>query len=231
MDADAADRPPAGPADRPWADEAADGPRVGVDRAAGDRLRAGVLFGSALVALVAGGLWWQTSAPVTGPLPAATPSPQSETRFRSVPEGSEDGVIFRVDPETGAAFRVDVDRGGADPRRLMEQMLDEEASSGRLDSFPDTVWTQRADLAPERGVVRQAAAEAGARHLLQYRCTGPGELLVVIDGARAADPFTSACDGSVTSTEVTAAGGSFQVALSTANAGPLRVEAQLVALP
>ncbi|MFY1596847.1 hypothetical protein [Micromonospora sp. WMMD737] len=177
--------------------------------------------------------------------------PDARVRFVVPPEGSGRPASFwRVDPRSGATIRTDP-RGGAvvgvDPRGGATVRVDAEdpeqrragddrlqAGDGRrggLASFPDTVWTARAVLSPAEGLVKQASAEGGARHLLQYRCVGPGELLIVVDGAWAADPITSACDGSVTSTEVTGRGGPFQVSLSSANAEPLRVEAQLVALP
>ncbi|MEU4383176.1 hypothetical protein [Micromonospora echinofusca] len=142
------------------------------------------------------------------------------------------GATFRTDPRGGDALRVDVRPGGPDDsRRLMDERLDGAVRRGGLDSFPGTLWTARALLGPGKGLVKQASAEGGARHLLQYRCVGPGELLIVVEGAWAADPITSACDGSVTFTEVTGRGGPFQVSLSSANAEPLRVEAQLVAMP
>ncbi|MBQ1072395.1 hypothetical protein KBX06_04320 [Micromonospora sp. C31] len=141
------------------------------------------------------------------------------------------GLVFRVDPGSGDAVRVDVGPGGRDARRRMEQGLDEVTRHSGLARLPDTVWTARGLLRSTEGLVKRASAEGGARHSLQFRCVGPGELLIVIDGARAADPITSACDGSVTATEVTGQGGLFQVSLSSANAEPLRVEAQLVALP
>ncbi|MFV2113445.1 hypothetical protein ACFHW0_14040 [Micromonospora sp. LOL_025] len=142
------------------------------------------------------------------------------------------GSTVRTGPRGGDALEVDVRPGGPDdPRRLVDERLDGAARRGRLASFPGTLWTARAELSPAEGLVKRASAEGGARHLLQYRCVGPGELLIVVEGAWAADPITSACDGSVTSTEVTGRGGAFQVSLSSANAEPLRVEAQLVALP
>lgn len=163
--------------------------------------------------------------------------PRSGATVRTDPRGgatvrteTREGTTVRVDPRGGATVRVDVEdpeqrRAGDDPLQAGD------GRRGRLASFPDTVWTARAVLSPAEGLVKRASAEGGARHLLQYRCVGPGELLIVVEGAWAADPITSACDGSVTSTEVTGRGGPFQVSLSSANAEPLRVDAQLVALP
>ncbi|MEU5949853.1 hypothetical protein ABZ793_30470 [Micromonospora sp. NPDC047465] len=251
MDAEAADRPGA----------VADGPHAGAVRgavAAGGRLRAAVLAGSALTALVAGGWWWQTGAPATGPA-AGAPAPSAQSRSGYVPgtgdpivssrvtvdgEGvvsvwslpgdSDGGATVGVDPRTGAAFRVDpltgaafrVDSGGRAGVRV-----DPEAR--RLGRLPNTIWRERATLGRENSrVVKQAAGEAATRFLLQYRCTGPGELLVVLERIRAAVPFpTVGCDGTVVSIELTAVGGPFRVSLSTADAEPLRVDAQLVGLP
>ncbi|MEH1099727.1 hypothetical protein [Micromonospora sp. CPCC 205561] len=140
------------------------------------------------------------------------------------------GATFRVDPRSGHTIRVEIADDGPDPRRPLDGRLDEAVRRGRLDGLPGTVWTVRTRLDGTAGHVRQHSAEEGARHLLRYRCFGPGELLIVIDGARAADPITSACEGSITSTEVVGRGGPFQVSLSSANTEPLRVEAHLVAL-
>ncbi|MGC5331335.1 hypothetical protein [Micromonospora sp. DT62] len=246
MDADAADRPETGP------DAGGQTAGVGAD----DRLRGAVLAAAGLAALAGGAWWWQAEAPHTGPVGVvSSAAPQAGVRFGAraqpvAPDGArtssfwlvdpktggtvrtdpDSSVTFRVDPRSGDAVRVDVGPG-SDARRLIDDRLDEAARRSGLDRFPDAVWTARAVLSPGAGLVKQASAEGGARHLLQFRCVGPGELLIVVDGARAADPITSACDGSVTSTEVTGRGGPFQVSLSSANAEPLRVEAQLVALP
>ncbi|PZF94961.1 hypothetical protein [Micromonospora deserti] len=195
---------------------------------AGDRLAGGLLGVVALVAVAAGGWWWQANAPATGPV-AGAPSAAPQTGDGFVPGSSARGASFRVDPRTGAAFRVDPrDRVRIDPG------TGGEAAGGRrggLDSFADTIWRERATLTAQDGVFRQAGGGYGARYLLQYRCWGPGELLVVIVGGRSAAPLTSGCDGSVTSTEVTGVGRPVEVGLSTAGAEPVRVEAQLVALP
>ncbi|MGK5518447.1 hypothetical protein ACSNN9_03735 [Micromonospora sp. URMC 107] len=249
MDADAADRPESGP------DAGEHATPVGAD----DRLRIAVLAVAGLAALVGGGWWWQAEAPRTGPVGVASSAAprvgggSAAARVQAVPpEGPvrassfwlvdpktgdatrtdpRSGLTFRVDPRNGDAVRADVGPAGPDARRFMDGRLDEAARGSRLDPFPDTVWSAQGRLGPAEGLVKHASAEGGARHLLQFRCVGPGELLIVIDGARAADPITSACDGSVTSTAVTGRGGPFQVSLSSANAEPLRVEAQLVALP
>ncbi|MFG1756022.1 hypothetical protein [Micromonospora echinofusca] len=241
MDADAADRPESGP----------DPGRQATPGGPDDRLRGAVLAVAGLAALVGGGWWWQAEAPRNGPVPAASSNlapadrallgvrPDASIRF-TVPRGSDGPVSVWVDPRNGSTFRTDprsgarvrVDVADPEPRRVGDGWRREGGGRrGGLDSFPGTLWTARSLLGPGEGLVKQASAEGGARHLLQYRCVGPGELLIVVEGAWAADPITSACDGSMTSTEVTGRGGPFQVSLSSANAEPLRVEAQLVALP
>ncbi|WP_433388254.1 hypothetical protein [Micromonospora sp. KLBMP9576] len=232
MNVDGADRPEAGP-------DAGERPASGVD----DRLRAVVLAVAGLVALAGGGWWWQAQAPVAGPVagapgvaPQAGATPAARVRA-VVPEGAGRPTVFRVDPSSGAMFRADpsggvtfrLDGDVPEPRRALEGLLDERARGGGLDSRPGTVWTVRAALGPAQGLVRDASAVPGADYLLQYRCRGPGELRIVIVGARAAGPLTSACDGSVTSVGIVGRGGPLKVSLSSANAEPLRVEAQLVA--
>ncbi|MER5334949.1 hypothetical protein [Micromonospora sp. NPDC002717] len=266
-------------ADRPWTE--ADGPHAGAVRgpvAAGGRLRAAVLAGSALTALVGGGWWWQTSAPATGPAAGApAPSAQSRSGYApgngdavvssrvtvggegvgsvwALPGDRDGGVTFQVDPRTGAAFQVDPRTGAAfqvdprtgaafqvDPRTGAAFRLDSGRRAGvrvdpearRLGRLPNTIWRERATLGRENGrMVKQASGEVTTRFLLQYRCTGPGELLVVLERIRATVPVpTVGCDGSVVSIELTAVGGPFRVSLSTADAEPLRVDAQLVGLP
>ncbi|MDO3703734.1 hypothetical protein Q3W71_18880 [Micromonospora sp. C28SCA-DRY-2] len=207
MDADADDRPPAG---------------------VGDRLRTGVLAGLAVAALVAGGAWWRANAPATGPLstvpaaPAASPAPRSEV----VVGDSDRSVTFRVDPVTGAALRLDrqPEPGAVEPFWRYDD-------DGWLDRPDDLIWRERATVTPQRPVTRQTATEYGARHVLQFRCTGPGELLVSVLGARAGDPLTSGCDGSLVTTQAISRGGPLRVTLSAAGAEPVRVEARLIAVP
>lgn len=207
MDAEAEDRPPTG---------------------AGDRLRAGVLAGLAVAALVAGGSWWRANAPVTGPpstapsAPSGSPAPRSEV----VISDSDRSVTFRVDPVTGAAMRMDPqpDAGAVEPFRRYDD-------DGWLDRPGDLIWRERATLTQERPVTRQTATGYGARHVLQFRCTGPGELRVSVLGARAGDPLTSGCDGSLVITQAISRGGQLRVTLSTAGAEPVRVEARLTAVP
>ncbi|RKN38850.1 hypothetical protein [Micromonospora endolithica] len=178
-----------------------------------------------LAVSVAGGWWWRANEPVTGPAgrppvavasdrPVAVASDRPVADETVLLDGNTGAIVTRTAPGEG---QVTVVIPGDDGDGL-----------GR---FPGTVWQERRTLTPERGVVRRTRSAEGVRYLLQFRCTGPGELLVVVDGGRAADPFTTGCSGSTTTTQMTATGGPFQVSLSTAGTEPLRMEAQLVAIP
>ncbi|WBB66077.1 hypothetical protein [Micromonospora sp. WMMD812] len=192
----------------------------------GDRLNAGVLAGATVLALVFGGWWWRASAPATGPTPGA-PSPSPERVDRFVPSESENGAVFHVDPSTGAAFRVDRGPDGGDPDD--PQPRGEDADGG-LPWSPNTFWRERTTISPERGVTRQSAGEDGVRYLLQGRCSGPGDLLVVITGSRSDERTQPDCDGSLQTQVVTGAGTPIRISLTTVGNEPVRVEAQLVGL-
>ncbi|MGS2613076.1 hypothetical protein ACVCAH_00865 [Micromonospora sp. LZ34] len=212
MDAEAENRPAEGGGDRP-------------PTGFGDRLRTGVLAGLAVAALVTGGWWWRANEPVNPP-PAAPPAAASDSRRQVAVRDSDRALTFRVDPATGAALPVDR-QSVVGPVESFPRYDDD----GWLDRPDDLVWRERATLTRERPVTRQADRQYGARHVLQFRCTGPGELLVTVVGARAGDPLTSGCDGSLVTTQVTGRGGPLRVTLSTAGAEPVRVEARLVAVP
>lgn len=207
MDAEAENRPAEG-GDRPPTES-------------GDRLRTGVLAGLAVAALATGGWWWRANEPVDPP-----PAAASDSRRQVAVRDSDRALTFRVDPATGAALPVDRP-SAVDPVEPFRRYDDD----GWLDRPDDLVWRERATLTPQRPVTRQADRQYGARHVLQFRCTGPGELLVSVVGARAGDPLTSGCDGSLVTTEVTGRGGPLRVVLSTAGTEPVRVEARLVAVP
>ncbi|NYH43796.1 hypothetical protein HNR22_003523 [Micromonospora jinlongensis] len=212
-----------------------------MDTTADDRLRSAVLVGAAVAVLAVGGWWWQAAAPAStarSAAPAIVPSagPSVSTALEralvtavpgerlmmrvdasgevvSIPEG----VRPEFDPETGMI--VDIH---GDPAAL--------SFEGELPSFRDTVWQERAALAPGQSVVRQAPGDSG-RHLLQYRCTRPGTMLVSVSGAGLAGPSRIACDGTIANAEVLAHGRPFRVSLSTAVEREIDVQAQLVLLP
>ncbi|QGN46506.1 hypothetical protein ACN26Y_09515 [Micromonospora sp. WMMD558] len=190
----------------------------------GYRLRGAVLAVAALALLAAGGAWWTARAPA---LAATAAGDGSRTAAgppgRSVILDPRTGIPLPVaDPATGRLAPPGWPR--PTPGTVVERVDDPLPSA-------DVVWRGRATITPDNGLIRRSYARDGDRYLLQFRCTGPGELLIVIDGARYAGPLTSGCGGPVTTaTEVTGVGGPVQISLSTVNEQPVRVEAQLVAL-
>ncbi len=194
------------------ADSGARSPTVG--SGSGDRMRGLALLLAALLVLTAGGVWWTVRAPVVAGPPAAGGDVVLDPRS---------GSRIVVDPVTGRM--VAAGRAGLTPGSRVE--ADDGAARRGV-----TIWSDRATITPRDGLVRRSSTAGAARYLLQFSCTGPGELLVVIDGARYTGPLTSGCGGSVTTaTEVTGTGGPVQVSFSTVNDQPLRVEAWLVEFP
>ncbi|WP_433648735.1 hypothetical protein ACQP2C_17130 [Micromonospora zamorensis] len=213
-----------------------------MDTTADDRLRSAVLVGAAAAVLAVGGWWWQAAAPASTARSAA-PSETVPSTGPSVSTALERALVTgvpgerltmrvdasgevvsipedawpEIDPETGKI--VDIH---GDPAGLSFQ--------GDLPSFRDAVWQERAALAPGQSVVRQAPGDSG-RHLLQYRCTRPGAMLVSVSGAGLAGPSQIDCDGTVASAEVLAHGRPFRVSLSAAGEREIDVQAQLVLLP
>ncbi|MFF0468932.1 hypothetical protein ACFYPX_16060 [Micromonospora zamorensis] len=213
-----------------------------MDTTADDRLRSAVLVGAAVAVLAVGGWWWQAAAPASTARSAA-PSETAPSTGPSVSTALEralvtgvpgerltmrvdesgevvsisDGVRTEIDPETGKI--VDIDGN-----------LAAFFFEGDLPSFQETIWRERAALAPGQSVVRQAPGDSG-RHLLQYRCTRPGAMLVSVSGAGLAGPSQIDCDGTVASAEVLAHGRPFRVSLSAAGEREIDIQAQLVLLP
>lgn len=213
-----------------------------MDTTADDRLRSAALVGAAVAVLAVGGWWWQAAAPAptarsaapSETVPSVGPSvstPLERALFGWVPgermtvrvdDSGEmvsipDGVRTEIDPETGTIVNIDGDLAAF-------------FFEGDLPSFRDTVWQERAALAPGQGVVRQASGDSG-RHLLQYRCTRPGAMRVSVSGAGLAGPSQIDCDGTVASAEVLAHGRPFRVSLSATGEREIDVQAQLVLLP
>ncbi|MET8201228.1 hypothetical protein [Micromonospora taraxaci] len=213
-----------------------------MDTTADDRLRSVVLVGAAVAVLAVGGWWWQAAAPASTArsaapsetVPSAGPSVSTALERALVAGGPGERLTMRVDasgevvsitegvrpefdPETGKIVNIH-----GDPAALFFK--------GDLPSFRDTVWQERAALAPGQSVVRQAPGDSG-RHLLQYRCTRPGTMLVSVSGAGLAGPSRLACDGTIANAEVLAHGMPFRVTLSTATEREIDVQAQLVLLP
>lgn len=190
----------------------------------GDRLRGLALVVAASAVLAGGGAWWTLHAPVTAGPPEAASRADDGPSDRRVDLDVRSGVpVHVVDPATG---RVTVSAGNGRPPAARVEGVDESSPATGV------VWRVRTTITAEEGLVRRSYARNGDRYLLQFRCTGPGELLIVVDGARYAGPLTSGCAGSVTTvTEVTGVGGPVQVSLSTVNEQPVRVAAQLMVAP
>ncbi|MET8349644.1 MULTISPECIES: hypothetical protein [unclassified Micromonospora] len=212
-----------------------------MDAAADDRLRSAALVGVALAALAVGGWWWRAAAPAATAQPAPTPTvrpdeigPGSGTPSgvpdvrRTVQLDSETSVIARegetssvwIDPETGRITDLD---GPAD------EFVSQGDPADGLPGFSATIWRERATLTPGKSVIREASGDGG-RYLLQYRCTRPGGMLVVVTGARLTGPSRIDCDGALNMADVDAIGGPIRVSLSTAGEEPVDVEAQFVEL-
>ncbi|SIN24728.1 hypothetical protein [Micromonospora cremea] len=213
-----------------------------MDAGADDRLRSAALVGVALAALAVGGWWWLAAAPAPTAQPAPTPTVrldeigpngtpagapdvrrtvQVDTRSGEIVREGESSTV-RIDPETGMITDVEGTPGDffyqGDP-------------SGGLPLFKETIWRERSELTPGKSVIRQSAAVDGGRYLLQYRCTRPGAMLLVVTGARLTEPSQIDCDGTVGTAELNAIGGPIRVSLSTAGEEPVDAEAQFVELP
>ncbi|MGC5050325.1 hypothetical protein ACLQ2S_02545 [Micromonospora sp. DT48] len=187
------------------------------------RLRGVLLAAVGVAALALGGWWWQTQTPEASSDGSAAPGGSSAVvQWRDY---QEPGELVREAPAASAHMLID-ERTGAVVRLHDEPM--EPAGSTRPRS--DLVWTEQARLPAGGGVVRQARMGPGERHLLRLRCTGPGELLVAVAGARSAAPITVACDGGLVTMEITGSGGPARLSFSPAGSESVEVEARLIAL-
>ncbi|MGC5017477.1 hypothetical protein [Micromonospora sp. DT47] len=194
---------------------------------AGDRLRGGVLAGAALFALVAGGWWWRAAAPATGPAPAAGSTPPSPDRGAPDPAGVLDGVLA-ASPDSAVRIRVDQDGRIVESTVLPDGPGDPDLG---LPRFTDTMWRERLVLVPGQPPERRESPPDGVRHLLQYRCTGDGELLIAVVHAPYLDTSQTACDGELGSLVLPDAEVATRLDLSAVGPGPIEAEVQLVALP
>ncbi|MBQ0903550.1 hypothetical protein [Micromonospora sp. U21] len=212
-----------------------------MDAGPDDRLRSAALVVVAVAALAVGRWWWRAADPAPTVQPAPTPTVRlDEIGPNGTPSGAPDvrrtvrvdtrtGEIVRegesstvqIDPETGMNTDVDGPPG--------EFLYQGDPTDG-LPRFSETIWQERATLTPGKSVIRQSTDDGG-RYLLQYRCTRPGAMLLVVTGARLTGPSGIDCDGTVSTAEVNPIGGPIRVSLSTAGEEPVDAEAQLVALP
>ncbi|MDG4794317.1 hypothetical protein [Micromonospora sp. WMMD1082] len=183
-----------------------------MDVDAAHRQRGALLAAVGAVALALGGWWWQTEAP--------TPAPP----------GVLGGVEVVRDGSSSASYWT---RTGAVIGTSGATVGSAAAGAGRPGRWRvgggDPVWTERARLGSGDAVVRYNRIANGERHLLRFSCTGPGELLVGVRGARAAAPMTVGCDGAVAMMEITGTGAPVWVSFSLAGSQPVQVEARLIA--
>ncbi|MEU4713401.1 hypothetical protein AB0F73_07075 [Micromonospora purpureochromogenes] len=204
---------------------------------ADDRLRGGLLAAAALLAVAAGGAWWWVNSPATGPPGVAVGA-----------SGAPRGVVPSRSPETldevlaahpGTAVRVHID---AETGRVIEATeLPGEGSDLALPRFTDTLWREHLTVIPGQEPVRRESLPDGARHLLQYRCTGPGELLISIIRGPNTDTARTTCDGELgelnlphpTEPEpaLPAQSAPTRIEFSAVGPPPVQVQAQLVAVP
>ncbi|WFE62662.1 hypothetical protein [Micromonospora sp. WMMD714] len=187
---------------------------MGVEVGGGDRLRGAVLAGAALVALLTGGWWWSASAPTTAPagaVRAVTPRPSAgvEATRRVVVLDLRTGRVLESTELTGGSGDPDVG----------------------LPTFTDTQWRERMTLGSGGVPVRRESAADGARHLLQYRCSGDGTLLVSVLHDDPPHRRQADCDGELVAWELTGPDGRTRLEFSAVGPGPVELEAQVVAVP
>ncbi|MGK5445442.1 hypothetical protein ACSNN7_26945 [Micromonospora sp. URMC 105] len=191
-----------------------------------DRLRGGLLAVAALLALTAGGWWWWAEAPATDPRGVAVGT--SPPLRGAVPSRSPQTLDEVLAANPGAAVRVHVDGSG---RVIEATALPGEDGEVALPRFTDTLWRERLTLLPGQEPVRRQSAADGARHLLQYRCTGAGELAISIDHGPGTDTARTTCNGGLGEFDLPDPTAPIRIEFSAVGARPVELAAQLVALP
>lgn len=205
-----------------------------MDVDAAHRLRGALLATVGVAALALGGWWWRAEAPTSGPVGASAdagiaPDRASAAGYR--PEELASDVRVRVQPGATSSFLVDARTGAViGSGGESEETVSGSARPGGWRSGGELVWTERARLSSGGAVVRQTRIEHGERHLLRFSCTGPGELLVAVAGARSAAPMTVGCDGGLAIMELTGTGAPARLSFSPAGSEPIQIEARLIAL-
>lgn len=200
---------------------------LGVDVDPSYRLRGALLVGVGVAALALGGWWWRVEAP-------ASPPAGDRLGESSLREDPVDWTTFRQEPGASSSIVLDSATGAVlvDPRtgQVVGSVVESDAGrgAGRDAGRRAVVWTERASLSAGTALAREARIGRDERKLLIFSCTGPGELLVTVIGARAADPLTVGCDGTVITTEMTGTGANVTVSFSTAGAASLQLVARLI---
>ncbi|MEV2238935.1 hypothetical protein [Micromonospora sp. NPDC049891] len=193
------------------------------------RLRGALLAAVGVAALILGGWWWRVQAPevpsggdvAPGGSSAATYWRENQVTGEIVREHPGATATLLVDAHTGAV--VGASGGPVDP-------VGTTRPGGTRTSGAELVWTEQVRLSSGGAVVRQTRMGSGERHLLRLSCTGPGELLIAVSGARSAAPMTVACDGGLVMMELTGTGAPARLSFSPAGSQPVQVEARLIAL-
>ncbi|MFI7021249.1 hypothetical protein ACIBMZ_00820 [Micromonospora sp. NPDC049900] len=218
------------------------------------RLRGALLAGVAVVALAAGGGWWQATAPA-GPTSSSVPQASGwqvdpltggwTRQYRGTDSPRPEATAtFRVDAATGASFWVDPATGSSlvfETRDGRRRVL---AGAGSGDvSVPETgepgrrragggnvVWIDRSTLRAGEPVVRRARVADGDQLTLLVNCTGSGEVSVAVDGARGAFyPHRVECTGALSTIGITGAGGPLRVTFYPGEAAQAQLVARLIA--
>ncbi|MEV4842054.1 hypothetical protein AB0K20_02300 [Micromonospora matsumotoense] len=184
---------------------------MGVEVGGGDRLRGAVLAVAALLALVGGGWWWSATAPATHPAAAVSPGPSGGA------EATRRVVV--IDPRTGRVLKsTELPGASGDP-------------DVGLPRFTDTWWRERMTLVAGRPPVRRESPPDGVRHLLQFRCSGDGTLLVSFLHDEPPQQRRTACDGELVAWELPGPDGRTRLEFSAVGPGSVELEAQVVVVP
>ncbi|MER5701118.1 hypothetical protein ABT023_04055 [Micromonospora sp. NPDC002296] len=217
-----------------------------------DRLRGGGLAALAVLVVAAGAGWWRAVAPAVGSPVGPAVAAGADERARDPGDGTgrtgsgaTSGDLGRVPPEE-APLVITVDPGGRvtsgivaiDPAtgRAIERYDAGtgygEGPDGGLGGVTGTVWQTRLALRPGQPTQRRAVEATTGAHLVQYRCVGPGQLLLVADRSGHRDIRRATCDGSLTTTWLSRGNGPIRIELAAAARGiaPIVVDARVVAL-
>ncbi|WP_405115799.1 hypothetical protein OG559_13945 [Micromonospora sp. NBC_01405] len=210
-----------------------------------DRLRGGGLAALAVLVVAAGTGWWRAVAPAVDPTGGpATAAGDDERRgpgdgTRRTGSGATSGDPGRV-PRGDERLVVTVDRAG---RVTSGAVIDPatgrydagtgygEVPDGGLGGVTGSVWQARLTLRPGQPSQRRVVEATTRVHLVQYRCVGPGQLLLVTVRSGHRDSRRANCDGSAT-TWLSRGSGPVRIELAAAAPGivPIVVDARVVAL-
>ncbi|MFF3864325.1 hypothetical protein [Micromonospora sp. NPDC001898] len=215
-----------------------------------DRLRGGGLALLGVLVVAVGAEWWRAVAPAVGP--TGGPASASGTDERRGPgdgtrrtgSGAPSGDPGRVS-RGDAPLVVTVDPAGRvrsnlvviDPPtgRVIERYDAGtgygESPDGGLGGVTGTVWQDRLTLRPGQPSQRRVVEVTTRVHLVQYRCVGPGQLLLVTVRSGHRDSRRVTCDGSLATT---LSGGNSPIRIELAavapGIAPIVVDARVAAL-